>query len=295
VETRTWPNSSAQGCGLLTRPRVRKGPTEVSCACTRPRSRTGLGCHRIESQSTSTWSWLLYPLVFLLLHLLLLVPSRSFAALLNQSAPNVPTTPFVLFIQPFAISCLKLERLVNWRSAFPSAVAPIPVCAAVNQNFNSYLALVGDKVDNIPGVPGVGPKTAARWLSQHDTVAGLVARAAEIKGKVGKSLRDSLPQLGLSHELATVKIDVDLDGVTVNDLVISPPESVVLRGLLIDLEFESWLTSLNNAALAPGLPAEQCQIVLCQADFDVVLGRLRPHLLQRVGCWETQLHHRSLA
>jgi DNA polymerase-1 len=129
----------------------------------------------------------------------------------------------------------------------------------VNQNLNSYLALVGDKADNIPGVPGVGPKTAARWLSQHDTVAGLVARAAEIKGKAGKSLRDSLPQLGLSHELATVKIDVDLDGVTVNDLVISPPESVVLRGLLIDLEFESWLTSLNNAALAPGLPAVDCR------------------------------------
>ena len=55
-----------------------------------------------------------------------------------------------------------------------------------------YLALVGDNSDNIPGIPKVGPKTAAKWLGQYGTLDALVAQSAEIAGKVGESLRDNL-------------------------------------------------------------------------------------------------------
>src|SRR5271154_279319 len=67
-----------------------------------------------------------------------------------------------------------------------------------------YLALVGDSSDNIPGVTGVGPKTAAKWLGQYQKLDALVARAADITGKVGENLRNELPALELSRKLATL-------------------------------------------------------------------------------------------
>src|SRR5271168_923106 len=81
-----------------------------------------------------------------------------------------------------------------------------------------YLALVGDSSDNIPGVRGVGPKTAAKWLNQYQTLDALIARVAEISGKVGESLRNELPALELSRKLATIdtslKLDVTPEGLT---------------------------------------------------------------------------------
>ena len=68
-----------------------------------------------------------------------------------------------------------------------------------------YLALMGDTVDNIPGVPKVGPKTAAKWLNEFGSLESLIDRAAEIKGKVGENLRNSLEQLPLSKALTTIK------------------------------------------------------------------------------------------
>ncbi|HUG03999.1 MAG TPA: 5'-3' exonuclease H3TH domain-containing protein, partial [Steroidobacteraceae bacterium] len=73
-----------------------------------------------------------------------------------------------------------------------------------------YLALVGDSSDNIPGVPKVGPKTAAKWLNEYGSVDALVAQANEITGKVGESLRDNLETLELSRKLATIRRDVEL-------------------------------------------------------------------------------------
>jgi DNA polymerase-1 len=74
-----------------------------------------------------------------------------------------------------------------------------------------YLALVGDSVDNIPGVPKCGPKTAAKWLGLYNTLDNLIEHAEEIKGKIGENLRNSLVQLPLSRELATIKLDVELE------------------------------------------------------------------------------------
>ena len=73
-----------------------------------------------------------------------------------------------------------------------------------------YLALVGDKVDNIPGVDKVGPKTAAKWLGEYGTLDGVIAHADGIKGKIGDNLREALERLPLNRALATIRTDVDL-------------------------------------------------------------------------------------
>ena len=73
-----------------------------------------------------------------------------------------------------------------------------------------YLMLVGDAVDNVPGVHKVGPKTAAKWLQEYGSVDDLVLHADEIKGAAGESLRAAVGQFALTRELLTVKIDCDL-------------------------------------------------------------------------------------
>jgi DNA polymerase-1 len=73
-----------------------------------------------------------------------------------------------------------------------------------------YLALMGDTVDNIPGVPKVGPKTAAKWLQEYGSLDNIIASAEQVKGKIGENLRASLGQLPLSRELTTIKCDVAL-------------------------------------------------------------------------------------
>lgn len=80
-----------------------------------------------------------------------------------------------------------------------------------------YQTLVGDVIDNVPGVPKVGPKTAAKWLQQYGSLAGVVAHADAITGAVGENLRKSLDWLPLGRQLLTIKTDCDLTG-WVNDL-----------------------------------------------------------------------------
>lgn len=74
-----------------------------------------------------------------------------------------------------------------------------------------YLTLMGDKVDNIPGVDKVGPKTAVKWLAEYDTLENIIANADSFKGKVGEYLREAIPRLPLSYELVTIKCDLDLN------------------------------------------------------------------------------------
>ncbi|MCA8967657.1 MAG: DNA polymerase I, partial [Planctomycetes bacterium] len=98
-----------------------------------------------------------------------------------------------------------------------------------------WLTLVGDSVDNVPGVPKVGPKTAAKWLDEWGSLDALIAHADEVKGKVGENLRASLEQLPLSRELVTIRCDVALD-VDVDDLVPAEPDRERLRELYTELE-----------------------------------------------------------
>ena len=108
-----------------------------------------------------------------------------------------------------------------------------------------FLALTGDTSDNVPGIPKVGPKTAAKWLAEFGSLDELVARADEVKGKVGESLRDNLDILPLSRELVTVKCDAMLD-VSLHDLTRVDPDKGNLRRLYGALEFRSWLEELGS-------------------------------------------------
>ncbi|HXQ32000.1 MAG TPA: DNA polymerase I [Steroidobacteraceae bacterium] len=117
-----------------------------------------------------------------------------------------------------------------------------------------YLALVGDASDNIPGVPKVGPKTAAKWLSSYRTVDELIAHAAEIEGKVGESLRENLAQLELSRKLATIRCDLALPLEPVA-LAPRPPDVARLKALYRRFEFHSALRALEPGPAADTVPA----------------------------------------
>ncbi len=108
-----------------------------------------------------------------------------------------------------------------------------------------FLALVGDTSDNIPGVPKVGPKTAARWLMDYGSLDALVEQADSVSGKVGENLRASLDQLALSRELATIKCDVPLEHGP-DALMVSAPDDEALRKLYAELEFKTWLSELGG-------------------------------------------------
>ena len=108
-----------------------------------------------------------------------------------------------------------------------------------------YLALMGDSVDNIPGIPKVGPKTAVKWLAQYESLEEIVHHADEIKGKVGESLRANLDQLYLSKELVTLKLDVDLE-LGPHDLVQTTPDKDALKEAYTHWQFRSWLSELDQ-------------------------------------------------
>jgi DNA polymerase-1 len=112
-----------------------------------------------------------------------------------------------------------------------------------------YLALVGDSVDNIPGVEKCGPKTAAKWLGEFGTLDAIIANADKIGGKIGENLRAALPQLPLSRQLATIKTDVPLD-IKASELTLRAPEVALLRALYERYEFRAALKELDAAAAA---------------------------------------------
>ncbi|MDO8413317.1 MAG: DNA polymerase I [Gallionellaceae bacterium] len=115
-----------------------------------------------------------------------------------------------------------------------------------------YLTLIGDTVDNVPGVPKVGPKTAVKWLARYGTLDNLIAHAAEIEGAVGENLRSSLEWLPQARKLLSVKCDVVLP-LNFEQLVELPPDHEQLRQLYATLGFKSWLRELGNTQQTIGL------------------------------------------
>lgn len=144
-----------------------------------------------------------------------------------------------------------------------------------------YLALVGDASDNIPGVPKVGPKTAAKWLQQYGTLDKIMKNADEIKGKVGENLRAALDTIPLSRQLATIKCDVPVK-YGLPELRKRDPDRTTLYALLKRFEFSSWLIQLQDTCQQPSNGTAQqasgskadYQVVLTQEDFDEWIKRL---------------------
>jgi len=107
-----------------------------------------------------------------------------------------------------------------------------------------YLALMGDKVDNIPGVEKCGPKTAVKWLLEYDSLSGVMENADKVGGKIGENLRAALDHLPLSYELATIKTDVELP-CDLASISVEAPDSEKLAELFAEMEFKSWVAELS--------------------------------------------------
>ncbi|MDB5775924.1 MAG: polymerase [Herbaspirillum sp.] len=116
-----------------------------------------------------------------------------------------------------------------------------------------YLSLIGDTVDNVPGVDKVGPKTAVKWLTQYDSLDGVMDNAAAIGGVVGENLRRALGWLPQARVLVTIKTDCDLDGHMQSipeSLTVQPQDRQALTELFTRYNFRTWLRELGAAAPA---------------------------------------------
>ncbi|MGA7982551.1 MAG: DNA polymerase I [Chromatiaceae bacterium] len=133
-----------------------------------------------------------------------------------------------------------------------------------------YLSLMGDSVDNIPGVPKCGPKTAAKWIQDYGSLDGVIAHADEIKGKLGENLKATLPQLPLSRELTTIRLDVPLD-FRPRDLRPVEPDIETLRGWYTRIESKRLLATLGEGS--DGASPDQGPPTGREADYDLVVTR----------------------
>ncbi|MCH2055796.1 MAG: DNA polymerase I [Thalassotalea sp.] len=154
-----------------------------------------------------------------------------------------------------------------------------------------YLALMGDKVDNIPGVQKCGPKTAVKWLTEHGDLQTVIDNADSVKGKIGENLRAALTQLPLSYELATIKCDVELEQ-SASDLAPSEANVEKLTELFTQFELRRHLADLKKGGDpqaaeaqsvaadeddldAPAAPVDtQYDIIFTQAEFNAWLNKL---------------------
>jgi DNA polymerase-1 len=172
-----------------------------------------------------------------------------------------------------------------------------------------YLALIGDSIDNIPGIPGVGPKTAAKWLQQYGDLDAVRAHAPDIPGRVGERLREGLAGLDLARTLATIRCDVALP-VTAHELKLREADMPRLASILEQLEFGRLLRRLRGEpGPAPGTPAAgvaggaeppatlrkaggEYDIVLTEAELERWFDRLRQAPLVGIGTETTSLAYR---
>jgi len=137
-----------------------------------------------------------------------------------------------------------------------------------------YLALIGDSVDNIPGVPKVGPKTAVKWLQEYNSLDEIIAHADKFTGKIGENLRQSIANLPLSKRLVTLRTDEALPFMPDSLHKQSPNQSQLIE-LFKQLEFKSWLKEL----LEKQIPEEPIQLdyqtIVSKEAFETWLERLK--------------------
>jgi DNA polymerase-1 len=150
-----------------------------------------------------------------------------------------------------------------------------------------FLALTGDKADNIPGVPGVGPKTAVKWLLEHQSMDGVIENADAIGGKIGERLRENIDLLRLSYELATIKLDCELD-LTIDELVPSAEDGEALLSLFSELEFKSWVKELESQGIKAASTANAKQPTNASAGSETTASNTPTHTALNVTPKEIQ-------
>ena len=170
-------------------------------------------------------------------------------------------------------------RLINTMNNHIMTEATVPEKFQVSpKQIIDYLALMGDTSDNIPGVPKVGPKTAAKWLAEYGSLQGVMDHAGEIKGKVGEYLRESLDFLPMSYQLATIKLDCDT-GVEIQDLVQTDADITALAEYYQKFGFNRWFEELGSESIVPQ-PVEpaatgEYECVLTENAFEGWVQRLK--------------------
>ncbi|HXV11777.1 MAG TPA: DNA polymerase I [Burkholderiales bacterium] len=167
-----------------------------------------------------------------------------------------------------------------------------------------YLTLIGDSVDNVPGVAKVGPKTAVKWLEQYGNLDNIVRHASAIGGVVGENLRNALDWLPRARELLTIKCDVKLP-VAASDLAAKERDVAKLRELFRRFGFKSWMRELENAEAeaggerpqtqdatpsrsSPGTPRNY-ETILTEKDLEAWLARIESAELVSVDTETTSL------
>ena len=144
------------------------------------------------------------------------------------------------------------------------------------------LGLAGDTSDNVPGVPGVGPKTALKLLAEHGTIEGVLENVGSMKpGKMRQRLEENAYQARLSRELVTIKRDVPLEGLDPEDLVPAGPDEEKVRSILTRLEFTSMIDRVIPRAEEEGAGTAErdYHCVDSTAAFEMLLERFK-------GCTE---------
>ncbi len=137
-----------------------------------------------------------------------------------------------------------------------------------------YLALMGDSSDNIPGVPKVGPKTAAKWLEEYASLDNLIAHKDEIKGKVGEYFRASLEAVALAKQLVTIQCDIAVNFAP-ETLSMQPQDKEALAKLYDHLEFKNWLVLLQGKPMAAVKAKSHYTTILTKDEFVLWLSKLK--------------------
>ena len=136
-----------------------------------------------------------------------------------------------------------------------------------------YLTIIGDKVDNVPGVDKVGPKTALKWLEKYKTLDSIIKHADEITGSVGENLRKSKEWLSTGKDLITIKSDLDIQ-VTWKELSRKPQNKELLISLYKRFNFSSWLKDVeqtNNEILSASEPEKENHVTNFIGTKDYIL------------------------
>ncbi|MBT6207852.1 MAG: DNA polymerase I [Francisellaceae bacterium] len=141
-----------------------------------------------------------------------------------------------------------------------------------------YLALVGDSVDNIPGVSKVGPKTAVKWLDEYKTLDNIIANSENIKGKVGENLRAAIVDIPLYVKLVTVVQDLDLEQ-DISTAILGEPDNEGLYKMFKKLEFKKWTVELKNQGAGQKQPNNKYETVLDDAQLAEMIGLLNTNEL----------------
>ncbi len=152
-----------------------------------------------------------------------------------------------------------------------------------------YLSLVGDSVDNVPGIPKVGPKTAVKWLTEYESLEGVIENADNIKGKVGENLRTHMNALDLSKQLVTLKMDVSLD-FEPESLNLKLKDTQTLKNLYSELEFKSFLSAILDETPKENID-KNYHCILTQKAFDALLKKLNKAMLFAFDTETTSLNY----